>query len=87
MNCELCAQIDRIGLKKLIDEWITLCARNKWSGQSAKKYMDAIQDPSDFAIASVEIAALVDVGDPLIKVTPRSLISRWYLQPRRYLLD
>ena len=69
MNCELCAQIDRIGLKKLIDEWVTLCARNKLSGQSAKKYMDAIQDPSDFAIASVEIAALVDVGDPLIKET------------------
>lgn len=69
MNCELCAQIDRIGLKKLIDEWVTLCARNKWSEQSAKKYMDAIQDPSDFAIASVEIAALVDVGDPLIKET------------------
>eukprot|EP00956_Cyclotella_meneghiniana_P040828 scaffold206395_cov26-Cyclotella_meneghiniana.AAC.2 len=62
---ELCAQIDRIGLKRLVDEWVTSCAHNKWSEQSAKKYIEAVEDPADFAIASVEIAALVDVGHPL----------------------
>ena len=47
-------------------------AENEWSLKSAEQILDAIKDDQHFGIASVEIAAYVDVGPPLISETSLS---------------
>lgn len=66
---EQCAQVDGIGLDRLKDEYAEVCYKNGWSKKSSKKFLNAIEDPQDFAIASVEIAAVTDVGHPLCSET------------------
>lgn len=66
---EVCEQINRLGLASLRDDYASICAANEWSPAGANKFLDDIADAYDFCVASVEIAALVDVGDPLVKET------------------
>lgn len=66
---EQCEQVDRIGLGNLKDEYAAVCYKNGWSKNSSKKFLDAIKDPQDYAIAVVEIAAVTDVGHPLCSET------------------
>ncbi len=62
---EQCEQVGRIGLGNLKDDYAAVCYENGWSKNSSKRFLDAIKDPQDYAIASVEIAAVTDVGHPL----------------------
>ena len=62
---EQCEQVDRIGLGNLKDDYAAVCYENGWSKNSSNRFLDAIKDPQDYAIASVEIAAVTDVGHPL----------------------
>ena len=66
---EICEQINRIGLADLRDKYASVCAKNGRSKKTAAKFLEEIEDLYDFCIASVEIAALVDVGEPLVSET------------------
>ena len=66
---EVAEQMNRIGLDRLRDEYAVVCATNNWSGISAQKFLDSIEDHQDFWKASCEIAAIVDVGTPLASET------------------
>lgn len=66
---EVCEQINRIGLSDLRDKYASVCFENEWSPNSAQKFLESIADTYDFCIASVEIAAVVDVGHSLISET------------------
>lgn len=64
---EVCEQVNRIGLAQLRDRYATICLKNKWSDKSAQKFLLAIEQDYKFCIASVEIAAVVDVGHSLVR--------------------
>ena len=66
---EVCEQINRIGLVRLRNEYAIICFENKWSEKSAEQFLNVTADVYDMCIASVEIAAVVDVGHPLISET------------------
>jgi hypothetical protein len=66
---ELCEQTNRIGLANLRDEYASVCLANEWSKSSAGNFLESIADDYNFCIASVEIAAVVDVGHSLISET------------------
>ena len=63
---EAIEQLDRVGLDTMLAYGIR-CRDNKWSEASAAKLVDSIEDPHDRAVAMVELAAVVDVGKPLIE--------------------
>ena len=62
-------QVNRLGLERLMDEYVRVCAANKWSEKSAKKQLAAVKDPQDLAKAAVELGAVVDAGTPLVSNT------------------
>lgn len=66
---ELCAQINRTGVKALREEYAQKCSAENWSKQSADHFLDATNELQDLCIASVEIAAVVDVGALLVSET------------------
>ena len=66
---EMCEQINRIGLGNLRDDYVSVCAENNWSPSGANKFLAEIEEVHDFCVASVEIAALVDVGHPHVSET------------------
>lgn len=62
-------QTNEIGLRRILNEYVSVCAANKWSEESAKGLLAALSDKQRLAKAMVEIAAVVDVGGPLIAHT------------------
>lgn len=66
---ELCEQINRIGLADLRDNYASVCFANEWSPNSAEKFLESIAHEYDFCMATVEIAAVVDVGHSLVSET------------------
>lgn len=67
---EFCEQVNRIGLLlDLRDKYASVCFKNQWSPNSAQSFLESIADEYEFCIASVEIAAVVDVGHSLISET------------------
>ena len=66
IEVEHAEQTNRIGIPLLLTDYVEKCAAKKWSEKSCKKQLAALKDPQDMCKAIVEIAALVDVGTPLI---------------------
>ena len=63
---ELLEQMNRIGLVRLRNEWASVCAEKKWSVNTARKFLDSTDSVQDLCIAMVDMAAMVDVGAPLV---------------------
>ena len=66
---EVCVQINSVGLIALREEYAQKCSDNNWSKQSADSFLEATNELHDLCIASVEIAAVVDVGQLLVSET------------------
>ena len=66
---ELVSQLDRLGVQRLVNEYASVCSKNKWSENSANKLINSVDDPIDLAVAMVELAAVADVGQPLVSET------------------
>ena len=66
---EHCDQTNKFGLRRILNEYVSVCANNKWSEESAKGLLTYLSNKQQLAKAMVEIAAVVDVGGPFIAHT------------------
>jgi hypothetical protein len=66
---EMAAQVDRIGLERIIKEYVDVCVAKKYSVNSANELKTMMADPVTLAYTMIELAALSDVGEPFCRAT------------------
>ena len=66
---EHAAQVHRLGVKKMRDDYVKPCVEKQYSLKSAEKAIAHSENPSDLCQIICEIAAVVDCGLPLNSAT------------------
>ena len=69
IEVEHAEQTNRIGLPRLLKEYVEPCVEGKYSEKSSKKQLAVLKDSQNMCKAMVQIAAVVDVGTPLVSNT------------------
>ena len=62
-------QANRIGLDDLRDRYARVSANNGWCNKSPRNFLVATDNLHDRLVATVELAAEVDVGDHIVPGT------------------
>jgi len=68
IELEMCTQVNKIGLPRLYNEYLTVCHQQNKSKKSSKKLLDFLKCKQNQTKSMVQIAAVVDVGTPLISI-------------------
>ena len=66
---EMAEQVNRISIDTMLGDYIAICDERGYSEKAVSKLLSLAEDDHDVCVASCQIAAVVDAGEPLVQST------------------